>query len=271
MQQECDPLIGKACACGESSRTTMCSDCVDFAAVCSECFIKIHKNSPFHWARVWNPDAGFFVQKDISMLRGGSGYAITIGHGGESCPLAHPEMPCSVVECGQQIPQSQKSNKEMMGIAFTVVHTNGIHGTRLHFCGCFDDVPRRTQLVRARLFPGSTRQPLTAFTIPLLRSFRLHSLQSKCSAQDFLSSLQRMTDNVKPQNISVCRHGPCIIREGNEHTTVSNTSIFKCNSGVEHNPDSQDGGSCPQHSRELSQPKIWGYASLLSQLHRDRR
>lgn len=155
-----------------------------------------HRSSPFHWAKVWNEGTGFFTQKDISTLRGERGYAIPIGHGGERCPFEGDSHNVDTLSesAGQPGPT---------GIPFTVVHTNGIHGTRVHFCSCHDDCPRRTLLLRAGLFPGTTRQPLTAFTFPLLKAYRLLNLQSKCSAEDYLVTLRRLADNLRPDNVSV--------------------------------------------------------------------
>ncbi|KAF7327107.1 CxC2 domain-containing protein [Mycena kentingensis (nom. inval.)] len=125
-------------------------------------------NSPFHWAEVWDAERGFLVRNDISQL----GHVIQLGHGGDMCP------------------------ESSGGYLFTVVDVNGIHSTRVAFCGCREYPPNKLrQLMAARLFPASARDPGTAFTINLLKQFQLHNLESKKSAYDFLKALRRLTDN----------------------------------------------------------------------------
>ncbi|KAJ7261662.1 hypothetical protein C8J57DRAFT_1232508 [Mycena rebaudengoi] len=79
---------------------------------------------------------------------------------------------------------------------FTVVDDNGIHSTRLAFCGCHELPPNKIkQLMQARLFPASTHEPQTAFTINMLKCFQLHNLESKKAAYDYLGAIRRLTDN----------------------------------------------------------------------------
>jgi hypothetical protein len=186
--------VNNKCICGRGKCKTICEDCISPQMVCDECFIEGHRHNPFHWAKQWDSDAGFFVRRDISTLRGTQGYAIPLGHNGERCPHELSEL-------------REQENRENTapGIAFTVVHSNGIHGTRVQFCSCMSNIPRRIQLVRAKLFPATTKLPLTAFTFSALRQFRMHSLQSKCSAQDFLSSLRRLSDNVHVTDVPVSK------------------------------------------------------------------
>jgi hypothetical protein len=87
---------------------------------------------------------------------------------------------------------------------FTVVDVNGVHSTRLAFCGCHEYPPNKLrQLVAARLFPASARDPSSAFTVNLLKQFQLHNLESKKSAYDFLKALRRLTDNCFTADVPV--------------------------------------------------------------------
>ncbi|KAJ7805034.1 hypothetical protein B0H13DRAFT_1930416 [Mycena leptocephala] len=45
------------------------------------------------------------------------------------------------------------------------------------------------QLMRARLFPATTREPETAFTVTMLKDFQLHNLESKKAAYDYLGAI----------------------------------------------------------------------------------
>ncbi|KAJ7936466.1 hypothetical protein B0H13DRAFT_1554437, partial [Mycena leptocephala] len=101
----------------------------------------------------------FFVRHDISKL----GHIIQLGHKGGPC--------------------DQPSGERM----FTVVDGNGVHSTRLAFCGCREQPPNKIrQLMRARLFPATTKDPHTVFTVNMLKQFQLHNIESKKAAYDYL-------------------------------------------------------------------------------------
>jgi hypothetical protein len=57
--------------------------------------------------------------------------------------------------------------------------------------------------MRARLFPGTTLDPKTAFTFDVLKEFSMLNLQSKCGAFDYMKSLRRLTDNVSTRTLPV--------------------------------------------------------------------
>jgi hypothetical protein len=125
---------------------------------------------------VWNAEQGFFVRKDISVL----GHVLQLGHNGDACH--HP----------------------LNEIPFTIVDTNGVHATRLMFCGCGVQDTKIKQLMRARLFPATTREPRTAFTFKTLQEFHIHTLESKKAAYDYLEALRRLTDNAFTTDVPVC-------------------------------------------------------------------
>jgi hypothetical protein len=174
--------LGSLCECGKRTRTVSCKDCFSPRLVCSECFIKNHRNNVFHWALAWDGTAGLFVKKDISTLRK-NGYAIPLGHNGDLCPNVKDN-------------REEEEPTVPPGIIFTVVHSNGVHGTRIQFCLCSPERTRKTQLLRAGLFPSTVKLPSAALTFQVMRLFEKQSYDTKCSAQDFTRSLQRLTDNV---------------------------------------------------------------------------
>ncbi|KAJ7116742.1 hypothetical protein C8R46DRAFT_1170407 [Mycena filopes] len=167
---EADPDVNYLCDCGSGEmRTTKCLKCTDYAAACPKCFVKSHLCNPFHWAEVWDPSVGCFVRHDISKL---DSHVIQLGHNGKPCKN-------SVGEC-----------------LFTVVDGNGVHSTRLAFCGCHELPPnKKRQLMRAGLFPATAKDPHTAFTVEMLKEFSLHNLESKKAAYDYLGAIRRLTDN----------------------------------------------------------------------------
>nr|GAT44329.1 predicted protein [Mycena chlorophos] len=172
LEREFNPHIGKPCSCNQADQlaTTTCRDCTAYPIACSNCFIQRHLRTPFHWAEVWDAKQGFFLRHDISKL----GFTLQLGHpAGEAC-------------------------REPVGrCLFTVVDCNGIHSTRLAYCGCCLEQPpnKLAQLLRAGLFPASTKQPLTAFTLTMLREFQLHNFESKKAAYDYMKAIRRLTDN----------------------------------------------------------------------------
>lgn len=180
------PQLGTFCDCNSGlARTVSCGECHQASVVCERCFIRSHRLQPFHWAMVWDEEAGFFTKKDISTLHDGSGqYTISLGHGGAPCAHFSPD-------------ELAKHNRPPpTGIPFTVIDNNGIHGTRLQFCSCVDSADRHVQLIRAGLFPASAKLPVTAVTFEALRAYRMHDLVSKGNAQDYLRALQRLSDDV---------------------------------------------------------------------------
>jgi hypothetical protein len=181
-EREFHSLIGFPCDCGRDKRVVCCHDCLGHNATCTECFISQHATSPTHWARVWVEEGGYFVRRDISLLRP-QGYAIPLGHGGQPCP------------------------KQQKPVLFHLISHNGVHNTQVAFCGCRADSDRVEQLIRFGLFPATLKRPTTAFTLTVLREFHLHHLESKESAFDFIGALRRLTDNVFASETSVSGSG----------------------------------------------------------------
>ncbi|KAJ7798689.1 hypothetical protein B0H14DRAFT_3092881 [Mycena olivaceomarginata] len=178
LEYEADSLAGCPCGCGRSGMIAdvQCHDCIGYRMSCKACFVEEHIHSPFHWAEVWDTTRGFFVRHDISKLD----HVIQLGHQGEACPSPSPVR------------------------LFTVIESNGLHSTKLAFCGCREQPPDKIgQLMRARLFPATTRDPHSAFTISMLKQFQLHNLESKKAAYDYLGAIRRLTDNSFTADIPV--------------------------------------------------------------------
>ncbi|KAJ6603168.1 hypothetical protein B0H10DRAFT_2195843 [Mycena sp. CBHHK59/15] len=171
LEFESDSTIGTACSCSKEQATTQCHDCTGYSATCSNCFIEKHLQSPFHWAEVWDFAKQFFVRHDISTLSD----AIQLGYNGKSC--------------------TQPSNPRL----FTIVDGNGVHATRIAFCGCKTQpllpIHKVRQLMRSHLFPATSTDAATAFTFGILKESSLHNLESKKVAYDYLGTLLCLTDN----------------------------------------------------------------------------
>ncbi|KAJ7067667.1 hypothetical protein C8F01DRAFT_1342934 [Mycena amicta] len=189
LEHEADDTVGSQCACGRPGHisTTQCRDCMDYAAACNECFVERHQFTPFHWAEVWDAARGFFIRHDISKL--------DLPH----VDLSGPK-PKYILQLGHNGGQCSAPTGERL---FTAVDLNGIHSTRLAFCGCREQPPNQVrQLLRAGLFPASTRKPLTAFTINVLKQFQLHNFESKKAAYDYLKAIRRLSDNMFTSDVA---------------------------------------------------------------------
>ncbi|KAJ7243463.1 hypothetical protein C8J57DRAFT_1243408 [Mycena rebaudengoi] len=170
LEYEADELTGSPCSCNRPGMisSTQCYDCTGYQMSCKTCFVEAHIRSPFHWAEVWDTLQGCFIRHDISKFQ----HVIQLGHKGKPC----------------KTPVGERM--------FTVVDRNGIHTTKLAFCGCREQPPNKIkQLMRARLFPATTRELETTFTVNMLKDFQLHNLESKKAAYNYLGAIRRLSDN----------------------------------------------------------------------------
>ncbi|KIK52551.1 hypothetical protein GYMLUDRAFT_146096, partial [Collybiopsis luxurians FD-317 M1] len=111
----------------------------------------------------------YYRKADISSLQGGE-YAIHLCPYGPRC--ASPSEPHKV----------------------TVVHTNGIHGTRISYCLCDGSPQPLDQSMNAHLFPAMIKQPKTFITFQALDEFTEHTVTSKKSVFNYVAALQCLTD-----------------------------------------------------------------------------
>ncbi|KJA14195.1 hypothetical protein HYPSUDRAFT_150698 [Hypholoma sublateritium FD-334 SS-4] len=175
--------VGEDCPCGRldtggtrTKATIKCMDCSLSAPACSLCFIDEHVARYTHWANIWNDEIGCYTRQDISCL----GYVINLGHGGRPCP--------------DTIPNSD--------IFFHIVDTNGVHNTKIRFCGCLPKLDRASQLLKHQLFPATMSRPTMAFTFRLMDFYNVVHVEGKISAYDFIGSIRRTTDNVFTHNVT---------------------------------------------------------------------
>lgn len=178
-----NPHQDETCACRSGKRLVRCrwDGCFQYPTSCEKCFVENHRFNPFHWALVWDASKQVWIKKDYSELL--SDNFIQLGHVGEG------------KKCSGSSP-----------IPFQISHTNGIHSTCINFCGCPFAKGKLEQLILADLFPSTPSDtPRSAFTICLLKHFRMHNLQSKCGAFDFMTSIRRLTNGTFTSKVHVCR------------------------------------------------------------------
>jgi hypothetical protein len=86
---------------------------------------------------------------------------------------------------------------------FVIVDSHCIHEVGLDFCSCTKAKPCDIQLLRARLYPATGKNPRTAATFGMVQRFDLEALESKCSNREFYNSLSRATDNTGTEPVRV--------------------------------------------------------------------
>ncbi|KAF8128998.1 hypothetical protein EV363DRAFT_1169765 [Boletus edulis] len=152
--------------CKGNAGTYRCNDCFGRELYCRACVVQNHASVPMHQIKQWN--GTFFEAVTLKVL----GLRVQLGHGP-----------------GQRCINPTRTE------SFTVVDSGGIHEIGLDFCGCETAQTRVKQLLRARMFPATVRDPRTAATFGVLEQFHLLSLESKVSAYEFYHALKRRSDN----------------------------------------------------------------------------
>ncbi|KAF9024498.1 hypothetical protein BDZ89DRAFT_954690, partial [Hymenopellis radicata] len=144
-----------------------CEDCWGTVRDCLPCTLRQHRRNPFHRIQRWN---GLFYEKVT--LRA-LGLRLQLGHD-DGHPCVNP----------QPGPND-----------FTILHSNGIHKVNVDFCGCEHRVAHRLQMLRAEVFPVTTRHPKTGATLRLLEDFEMLSSSGKMSTYEHYNALVAMTDH----------------------------------------------------------------------------
>ncbi|KIY61804.1 hypothetical protein CYLTODRAFT_384292 [Cylindrobasidium torrendii FP15055 ss-10] len=142
-----------------------CKDCFGNGMQCHDCFLGLHAKQPFHRFEVWN---GQCFNKGYGPT---AGLSLAVGHDDGSI--------CS----------SGKLTKK-----FTVLDIGGIFTYDILFCNCEKVMPKRIQLLRADLFPATSRRPRTAATFRLLDEHEHLASHGKISPYEHYNSLERMSD-----------------------------------------------------------------------------
>ncbi|KAF9024499.1 hypothetical protein BDZ89DRAFT_1136019 [Hymenopellis radicata] len=120
-----------------------CEDCWGTVRDCLPCTLRRHLQKPFHRIQRWN---GLFHERVT--LRA-LGLRLQLGHN-DGNPCVNP----------QPGPND-----------FMILHSNGIHKVNVDFCGCEHRVAHRLQMLRAEVFPATSRYPKTGVTFRLLEDF----------------------------------------------------------------------------------------------------
>ncbi|KAJ6532331.1 hypothetical protein DFH09DRAFT_1408462 [Mycena vulgaris] len=159
--------------CGISAGVYRCRECFTDDLYCKECIVGAHGDSPLHRIEVWTGE--IFERKTLKQL----GLRIQLGHG----KLGKGRRGRCV------LPRAAVADD------FVVVDTYTIHEVAVDFCNCATAQPHDIQLLRARWYPSTRKNPRTAMTFAALRLFHIMALEAKCSGSEFYNSIARSTDN----------------------------------------------------------------------------
>lgn len=145
--------------------------------MCEDCFVQDHTREWFHWAEKW--DGKSFKRLELQNL----GLVIPLGHDGDFCPGV---------------------SKVTFPDDLSVVDSNGVHKCSVQFCKCHGHESKALQLIRAGIFPATTKKPQTGFTFRCMRDFHAYTLASKGSAYDYIKALDRKTNDPTSKKTFVC-------------------------------------------------------------------
>ncbi|VDB87033.1 unnamed protein product [Peniophora sp. CBMAI 1063] len=165
---------GASVMCRPGRAEFRCEDC-RFAVLCQTCVARSHFMTPFHRIEKVNGPFWERVQRKEDI-----GISVQLGHdAGEECFM----------------PKIVRN--------FSVMHTNGIHRMTVKFCRCRtgEHLDEYTQLLRARLWPATIDEPLTATTFEAMDDFSRLSLLGRLSAYDYYKAMRACTDAVGLLNI----------------------------------------------------------------------
>ncbi|KAF6744445.1 hypothetical protein DFP72DRAFT_1078508 [Ephemerocybe angulata] len=111
------------------------------------------------------------------------------GMDGTDCtPLAND------ATCGAKPPPGTLGQDLIM----TVVHTNGFHHLPVYQCLCPSAEGKDIQLLRMGLYPATSSEPRTAFTIQQLKHFHLNKVHAHISVETYCDLLRRTTNPTFP-------------------------------------------------------------------------
>ncbi|KAH8111697.1 hypothetical protein DFH11DRAFT_1512691 [Phellopilus nigrolimitatus] len=201
-------------ACAGDDAHWRCLDCFGTPFSCHSCLIESHELLPLHRIEKWT---GTFWEK--SSLRS-LGLKVHLGHAGKPCALPSPAK------------------------YLVVYHVNGFHLVDIVYCGCdmaHGNLHKRNQLLRARWYPATTKDPGTAFTFAMLDQFHELTLQGKLSAHDYYQGLAHMSDGSGKRYDEFLRSARCY-----RHLVLAKRSGRAHDpSGIEDTKDGQLGLDCP--------------------------
>jgi hypothetical protein len=196
--------------CQQSAGTYRCRDCFGSEYWCDACCVSAHTNHPFHRIDRWN--GNFFEKSDLLTHR----LPLDLCHYPDACPLIplNYETQMSdldISDDGDEYADGHPPSEPSASTTHSgsrsyliIVSSTGIFRRSIRWCHCAKSPAQYVQLLlRAKLFPASFKNPKTAFTFEVLDHFRLDALECKTAVMNFMSKLQRMTNEAFPSCVPV--------------------------------------------------------------------
>ncbi|KDQ07225.1 hypothetical protein BOTBODRAFT_120331 [Botryobasidium botryosum FD-172 SS1] len=206
LRLEGSSLLGAPCSyCTEEPGLFRCLECHPERLSCKTCVLASHAALPFHRVEKWeNKHFTALPLVDIEAV-------YHLSHDNTRCPhwkapdppapptyTPNPDAPADDrPKKRPRRPQTSAADGHIVRIA----HTNGFHHVRIGYCRCPNAPDHATQLLRARIFPGTLSKPRTAYTIALLSYFLTSTWESNLTAYDYAKILCRLTHSYCPEDI----------------------------------------------------------------------
>jgi hypothetical protein len=198
--------------CRLSPGVLRCRTCQSPQSLCKTCFCSSHQRDPWHHPEILSGNH----LKRTSLLE--IGFVLHLGHGGNPCPHSI-QVPGQNAQTEEVDSWEDVGNEELNplgahtaygsatcpcpGVKMTLVDSNGVFILPVQECLCPGASPRWRQLLQARLFPASTKRPLTAFSFRLLDLFEILHVECKISVMSCFKMLQRLTNEAFPHLVPV--------------------------------------------------------------------
>ncbi|KAJ7074440.1 hypothetical protein C8F01DRAFT_1242680 [Mycena amicta] len=178
----------RCAVCGaDGLKMYRCRPCGQFLQ-CETCLRERHQQQPLHRPEVWNGQ--FWAACSLycdSAAAVQLGMVYQLGHHGFEC--------MSPAQCSPDRPWT-----------LTVMDLGGIMKVDVRFCGCSDSLrhPHNhlSQLMDNGWFPATTIDPSTCATYVLLEHFRLLKVVANVNANDFVRTLERLTDATHTKKVA---------------------------------------------------------------------
>lgn len=154
-----------------------CRDCLGGAMLCGTCCVTTHQRTPFHHLERWT--GSYFQRTSLAAL----GLSLYCGHSGNPCP---------------QHRAGRRHNVQ-------VVDASGSERFAIYECCCGKSRGRTfaQQLVSIRLFPGTHKDPQTAFTFKALKEFQIFNFCGKISLWDYFATIRRKSNGTNSREVAV--------------------------------------------------------------------
>ena len=214
LRHESLPSRASCANCQQSSGTHRCQDCFDSNVWCDSCCVSVHANLPFHRIQMWN--GRFFEQSDILTHQ----LALDLHHYPDDCPSISLNTETQMMfdldisdggddfADGYQFSEPSESTTHSGSQSnITIVSSTGICQRSIRWCHCAKSPHQYAELLLCtKPFPASFKNPKTAFTFEVLDHFRIDALECKTAAMNFMSKIQRITNEAFPSRVPVsCR------------------------------------------------------------------